>query len=142
MRRGILCVLSAQQRFLLAHQAFAVRDELGDMRELLPRALRTHGWRCDTSGHILYPLFLIVLRRRWSYTLVRDPSLVKHVQLRTTQYWPHRSSKIDGQVPRPDLAVSTVRRSNCSRVAPGGLPPGRSDGRCCNGCGGYPLASS
>jgi len=52
---------------------------------------------CVSEGstvRIVYPLFLILLRSV-SYTLVRNPSLVKRVPLRATQYLPHRTTKID-----------------------------------------------
>ena len=49
---------------------------------------------CVSEGstvRIVYPLFLILLRSV-SYTLVRNPSLVKRVALRGTQYLPHRTT--------------------------------------------------
>jgi hypothetical protein len=42
-------VLSAQQRLLLAHQAFAVRDELGDMPL---HALELHGLLRNLPGRL------------------------------------------------------------------------------------------
>jgi len=45
----------------------------------------------DSTVRIVYPRFLILLRRL-SYTLVRNPSLVKRVALRATQHLPHRTN--------------------------------------------------
>jgi hypothetical protein len=44
----------------------------------------------DSTVRIVYPLFLILLRRV-SYTLARNPSLVKRVTLQATKYRLHCS---------------------------------------------------